>query len=89
MKIFLFVQFIRCDIETPEAKLYNLIHEDCKKKPGLIISIYGGAKYFKINERLEKEFMRGVIEAAATAGNISFLYKSVRTPEDILGMIDN
>ena len=33
--------------------------------------------------------MRGVIEAAATAGNISFLYKSVRTPEDILGMIDN
>jgi hypothetical protein len=47
-----------------------LVHKDCKQEPRLIISISGGAKYFKMNERLEKEFMRGIIEAAITAGNV-------------------
>ncbi len=70
MKSFLFVQFIRCDITTPVENLYNLVHKDCNQKPSLIISIYGGAKYFKMNERLEKEFMRGIIEAATAAGNV-------------------
>ncbi|CAF1357505.1 unnamed protein product [Rotaria sordida] len=63
-------KFIRCDIEISEEKLYNMIHEDRNKKPCLIISIYGGAKYFKMNERLEKEFMLGIIEAATTVGNV-------------------
>ncbi|CAF1503971.1 unnamed protein product [Rotaria sordida] len=63
-------KFIRCDIEAPAEKLYNLIHKDRNKKPNLIISIFGGAKYFKMNERLEKEYMRGIIQAATTVGNV-------------------
>ncbi|CAF1481133.1 unnamed protein product [Rotaria sordida] len=65
-----FTKLIRCDIKALAEKLYELIHNDCNQKPPLIISIYGGAKYFKMNERLEKEFMRGIIEAATTAGNV-------------------
>ncbi|CAF0843039.1 unnamed protein product [Adineta steineri] len=60
-------KFIRCDIKVTVEKLYNLIHEDYKKEPSLIISILGGAKYFKMNKNLKKEFMRGIIEAATTA----------------------
>ncbi|CAF3831458.1 unnamed protein product [Rotaria sordida] len=63
-------KFIRCDFKAPAEKLYSLVHKDCNQEPRLIISIYGGAKYFKMNERLEKEFMRGIIEAATTAGNV-------------------
>ncbi len=70
MKIFLFVQFIHCDINISEEKLYKFIHDDCNQQPHLIISIFGGAKYFKMNEHLEKEFMRGIIDAATTAGNV-------------------
>ncbi|CAF3987825.1 unnamed protein product [Rotaria magnacalcarata] len=60
-------KFIRCDIREETEKLYKLIQDDCSQKPHLIISIYGGAKYFQMNERLEKEFMRGIIEAATIA----------------------
>ncbi|CAF5147771.1 unnamed protein product, partial [Rotaria magnacalcarata] len=63
-------KFIRCDIREETEKLYKLIQDDCSQKPHLIISIYGGAKYFQMNERLEKEFMRGIIEAATIAGNV-------------------
>jgi hypothetical protein len=38
------------------------------KEPQLIICIIGGAKYFKLNERLEKEFIKGIIQAALKAG---------------------
>ena len=34
------------------------------------MSIFGGAKFFKMNERLEKEFMRGIVEVAKIAGNV-------------------
>ncbi|CAF4330588.1 unnamed protein product, partial [Rotaria magnacalcarata] len=60
-------KFIRCDLREEAEKLYKLIQDDCSQKPRLIISIYGGAKYFQMNERLEKEFMRGIIEAATIA----------------------
>ena len=36
--------------------------------PDLLISCYGGAKYFKMNDKLEKEFMEGIGLAAATEG---------------------
>ena len=36
------------------------------------MSIFGGAKFFKMNERLEKEFMRGIVEVAKIAGKIWF-----------------
>jgi hypothetical protein len=38
------------------------------KPPQLIMCIIGGAKYFKLNERLEKEFIKGIIQAALKAG---------------------
>jgi hypothetical protein len=38
------------------------------KKPRLIMCIIGGAKYFKLNERLEREFIKGIIQAALKAG---------------------
>jgi hypothetical protein len=38
------------------------------KPPQLIICIIGGAKYFKLNERLEKEFIKGIIQATLKAG---------------------
>ncbi|CAF4143124.1 unnamed protein product, partial [Rotaria sordida] len=63
-------KFIRCEMKTPAEALYNLICEDCSQQPSLIISICGGEKYFKMNKRLEKEFMRGIIEAAKVAGNV-------------------
>ncbi|CAF1285987.1 unnamed protein product [Rotaria sordida] len=63
-------KFIHCDIEISEEKLYKFIYDDCKQQPHLIISIFGGTKYFKMNERLEKEFMRGIIDAATIAGNV-------------------
>ncbi|CAF1383225.1 unnamed protein product [Rotaria sordida] len=63
-------KFIRCATNALAEDLYNLICEDCSQQPSLIISICGGEKYFKMNKRLEKEFMRGIIEAAKVAGNV-------------------
>ncbi|CAF3511447.1 unnamed protein product [Rotaria sp. Silwood1] len=61
-------KFLRIDLRLPIKDLFQLILEDCQKqKPALILSIYGGAKYFTMTERLEKEFIRGVIDAATMA----------------------
>ncbi|CAM4890296.1 unnamed protein product [Rotaria socialis] len=60
-------KLIRCNTGEKPENLYKLIQNDCNEKSRLIISIYGGAKYFEMNERLEKEFMRGIIEAATIA----------------------
>ncbi|CAF2989754.1 unnamed protein product [Rotaria sp. Silwood2] len=61
-------KFLRTDLRLPIKNLFQLILEDCEKqKPALILSIYGGAKYFTMTERLEKEFIRGVIDAATMA----------------------
>ncbi|CAF0986831.1 unnamed protein product [Adineta steineri] len=38
------------------------------RKPDLLISCYGGAKYFKIDDKLEKQFKDGIGLAAATEG---------------------
>jgi hypothetical protein len=38
-------------------------------KPKLIISIYGGRKYFTMSEDIEKEFMDSLAEAAITPGS--------------------
>jgi hypothetical protein len=63
-------KFIRLDNQTEMRCVYNLILEDCgRKKPALILSVYGGAKYFTMTEKLEKEIIRGIIDAATTAGN--------------------
>lgn len=62
-------KFLRIDNRLPIEDLFQLIFEDCgRQKPALILSVYGGAKYFTMTERLEKEFIRGVIDAATMAG---------------------
>jgi len=48
--------------------IVQLLIDDCNGKPNLIMSIYGGAKYFTMTERLEKEFIRGIVDAATMAG---------------------
>ena len=63
--------YIRCDIETPPKTLVQLMFDVWKmKEPKLIMCIIGGAKYFKLNERLEREFMKGIIQAALKAGKL-------------------
>jgi len=37
-------------------------------RPKLIISVYGGRKYFTMSENIEKEFMSSLAEAAVTPG---------------------
>jgi hypothetical protein len=62
-------KFIRLDDQTRMGCVYDLLLEDCgRKKPALILSAYGGAKYFTMTEKLEKEIIRGIIDAATTAG---------------------
>lgn len=62
-------KYIRIDNRVPVKDVFQLILDDCgKQKPALIISVYGGAKYFTMTERLEKEFIRGVIDAATMTG---------------------
>ncbi|CAF3112137.1 unnamed protein product [Rotaria sp. Silwood2] len=60
--------YIRCDIKTHPSILAKLMFDVWKvKEPQLIMCIIGGAKYFKLNERLEREFMKGIIQAALRA----------------------
>jgi len=61
--------YIRCDMETKADILAQLLFDVWKmKSPQLIMCIIGGAKYFKLNERLEREFIKGIIQAALKAG---------------------
>ncbi|CAF1350811.1 unnamed protein product [Didymodactylos carnosus] len=60
--------YIRCDVDTKPETLVELMFKDWKmREPRLIMCIIGGAKYFKLNERLEKEFIKGIIQAALIA----------------------
>jgi hypothetical protein len=50
--------------------LYQLIVEDSgEKKPNLLLTISGGAKYFTLKERLYKAVVRGIIDSVSKAGN--------------------
>lgn len=61
--------YIRCDIQThPDTLVRLMFHIWRMKEPRLIMCIIGGAKYFKLNERLEREFIKGIIQAALRAG---------------------
>ena len=47
----------------------EILKEDASgNQPILLISCFGGAKYFKMNHKLEKDFMDGIGEIAATKG---------------------
>lgn len=62
-------KYIRCDIETEPRILAELMYNVWQvKEPKLIMCIIGGAKYFKLSERLEREFMKGIIQAVLRAG---------------------
>ncbi|CAF1238406.1 unnamed protein product [Adineta steineri] len=59
-------KYIRIDHQTRVKPIYKLLVNDCGgKKPAVILSIYGGAKYFTMTDKLEKEIIRGIIDAAA------------------------
>jgi len=64
-------KFIRINDQLPIKYIYDLLVDDCggeKHKPSFILGVYGGAKYFTMTEKLEKEIIRGIIDAATTAG---------------------
>ena len=68
-------RYIRCDMETKPEILAQLLFDVWKtKSPQLIICIIGGAKYFKLNERLEREFIKGIIQAALKAGKATDVF---------------
>ncbi|CAF4362659.1 unnamed protein product, partial [Rotaria sp. Silwood2] len=62
-------KFLRCSCETQKdiETLYELMRSVCNQ-PKLIISVYGGRKYFTMSEDIEKEFMDSMAEAATTSG---------------------
>lgn len=67
-------KFLRIDNRCQPANLYQLLCDDCGGKPSVILSVYGGAKFFTITERLEKEFIRGIIDAATMAGKYNEIF---------------
>jgi hypothetical protein len=61
-------KYVRVDHRCNQKTLFKLLCDDNGgKKPSLIMSIFGGAKYFSMVEPLEKEFIRGIIEAAKSS----------------------
>ncbi|CAF0985839.1 unnamed protein product [Adineta steineri] len=61
-------KYIRIDKQSRMGPIYQLLISDCRRtKPSLILSVYGGAKYFTMTEKMEKEIIRGIIDAAATS----------------------
>ncbi|CAF5125851.1 unnamed protein product, partial [Rotaria sp. Silwood1] len=65
-------KFLRIDTRTKEEVIYELLVDDCggkEFKPSLILSIYGGAKYFTMTEKLEKVIVQGIIYASTSASN--------------------
>lgn len=64
-------KFLRMDAETDIELVYDLLSKDCQNEPDFIISIYGGAKYFTLTERLEKGFIGGIISAASATSKLN------------------
>ncbi|CAF1178334.1 unnamed protein product [Rotaria sp. Silwood1] len=60
-------RFIRCDTENDTFKtLVEIIVKDVSTEPKLLVSCYGGAGYFTMTDDLEREFMSGIGQVAAT-----------------------
>jgi len=61
-------KYVLCDIKKDMNEIYDLIVRDRSiKEPSIIMSVYGGAKYFRLTNRLEKEFIHGIIHTATIA----------------------
>ncbi|CAF0878333.1 unnamed protein product [Adineta steineri] len=57
--------FLRLALDTSVAKVGKLLFDVWKiPQPRLIMSIIGGAKYFTLSDRLETNFINGIIEVA-------------------------
>ena len=53
------------------TQLYQLILKDCDgKKPRLILSIAGGAKYFSLREQLQTELVKDIVGIAAKVSTV-------------------
>jgi hypothetical protein len=48
--------------------LADLIASDVGNKPKLLVSCYGGAEYFRMTDKLEREFLNGIAQVVATRG---------------------
>ena len=48
--------------------LVQLLVDDVRDQPKLLISCYGGAEGFTMTDSLEREFMNGIGQLAATKG---------------------
>ncbi|CAF3378524.1 unnamed protein product, partial [Rotaria sp. Silwood2] len=57
--------FTQLALDTSEGKVERILLDVWKiPKPRLIMSIIGGAKYFILSDRLEKNFINGIIDVA-------------------------
>ncbi|CAF4341767.1 unnamed protein product, partial [Rotaria sp. Silwood2] len=57
--------YVRLDIETQLSKIGNILFKIWKiPKPNLIMSIIGGAKYFKLNSKLASSVIDGIMNVA-------------------------
>jgi len=56
-------------LDTPVEKVEKILREAWKiPKPRLIMSIIGGAKYFTLSDRLETNFINGIIDVGRKSG---------------------
>ncbi len=56
-------------MDTPETKVEKILLNVWRiPSPRLIMSIIGGAKYFTLSERLETNFINGIISVALKSG---------------------
>ena len=63
------IKFTRLALDTPEAKVEKILYQVWKIfPPRLIMTIIGGAKYFTLSERLETNFINGIINVALKSG---------------------
>jgi hypothetical protein len=56
-------------LDTPETKVEKILYDVWQiSQPRLIMSIIGGAKYFTLSDRLETNFINGIINVALKSG---------------------
>ena len=44
----------------------------------MLISCFGGAEYFQMTDKLEKEFKNGISQAAVTKGTFGYTIRKIR-----------
>ena len=68
------IQFARLDISTPLEKVENLLLNAWNiPKARFIVSIVGGMEYVRLTDRLQTNFINGIVEIAQKSGMSFFL----------------